>query len=166
MGFSSSKLNTKKIAETLGIAESVLIDAIKANSYGGFARVWTIEDKGNYSTAKISVSKKDKNTDNYTTDFMDGYVRLVGEAHNALKGIYIDEKKGIGVKISSCEVTNVYTAPNGAVSYKPHYTIFGLEVLDGNSRQNTKANANSAKKSGSDDFMSVPDGIDEELPFN
>ena len=97
-----------------------------------YARVWSVENKGNYSTARISISRKDKNTGTYTTDFQDGYVRLVGQAHTAFQGVQIDEKKGISIKISSCEVTNVYTAPDGKVSYTPHYTIFGLEIQDGN----------------------------------
>lgn len=134
-----------------------------------YARVWSVENKGNYSTARISISRKDKNTGAYNTDFQDGFVRLVGQAHTALQGVQIDDKKGVSIKISSCEVTNVYTSPDGKVSYTPHYTIFGLEVQDGNSNNNKNKgnNANSANKnSGEDDILNVPDGIDEDLPFN
>ena len=132
-----------------------------------YARVWSVENKGNYSTARISISRKDKNTGAYTTDFQDGYVRLVGQAHTAFQGVQIDEKKGISIKISSCEVTNVYTAPDGKVSYTPHYTIFGLEIQDGNSN-NKGNNINSVNtNNGSDGFMNIPDDIDDgELPFN
>lgn len=165
MGFANYRYNTKKIAEAIGVSESALINAMNENTYGGYARVWSVENKGNYSTARISVSKKDRNTETYTTDFQDGYVRLVGQAHTAFQGVQIDEKKGISIKISSCEVTNVYTAPDGKVSYTPHYTIFGLEIQDGSS--NIKGNnANSNTNFGSDGFMNVPDGIDEELPFS
>lgn len=130
-----------------------------------YARVWSVENKGNYSTARLSISRKDKNTGAYTTDFQDGFVRLVGQAHQAFQGVDIDEKKGVSIKISSCEVTNLYTAPDGKVSYTPHYTIFGLEFPDGNT--NTQGNnSNSASQSGSDEFMNIPDGIDDELPFN
>ena len=132
-----------------------------------YARVWSVEEKGNYSTARISISRKDKNSGAYNTDFQDGFVRLVGQAHTALQGVPIDEKKGLSIKISSCEVTNVYTAPDGKVSYTPHYTIFGLEVQDGNTN-NKGNNVNSANaNSGSDEFMNIPDDIDDaELPFN
>ena len=130
-----------------------------------YARVWQVEDKGKYSTARVTISRKDKNSGTYNTEFSDGYVRLVGQAHTALQGVQIDEKKGISVKISSCDVTNVYTAPDGKVSYTPHYTIFGLEIQDGGNK--TGNNANSAPKSGSDDFMNIPDGVDDdELPFD
>jgi len=135
-----------------------------------YAKVWFVENKGNYSTARMTISRKDKNTGTYTTDFQDGFVRLVGQAHTALQGLHIDDKKGITIKISSCEVTNVYTAPTGKVSYKPQYTIYGLEIYDGNSNNNNKGNnVNSANtnNSGSDDFVSIPDDIDDgELPFN
>ncbi len=131
-----------------------------------YARVWAVEEKGNYSTARVSISRKDKNTGTYNTDFQDGFVRLVGQAHTALQSVQIDEKKGLSIKISSCEVTNVYTAPDGKVSYTPHYTIFGLEIQDGNTN-NKGNNVNSANtNSGSDEFMNIPDGVDDELPFN
>ena len=132
-----------------------------------YARVWDVKDKGKYSVARISISHKDKNTGAYTTDFQDGFVGLVGQAHTALQGVQIDEKKGITIKISSCEVTNTYTSPNGEISFAPHYTIFGLEIQDGN-KNNKGNNANSADtNSGSDDFINIPDGIDDgDLPFN
>jgi len=137
---------------------------------GAYARIWSYENKGNYSTCRLSISRKNKNTDAYETEFTDGFVRLVGNAHQAIQGIQIDEKKGYNVKISSCDVTNVYTAPDGKVSYTPHYTIFGFEDANTsgqNQGNKTGNNANSAPKSGSDDeFMNIPDGIDEELPFN
>ena len=138
---------------------------------GSFARIWSYENKGNYSTCRLSISKKNKNTDAYETEFTDGFVRLVGNAHQAIQGIQIDEKKGYNIKISSCDVTNVYTAPDGKVSYTPHYTIFGFEEANFNGQNQgnkTGNNANSAPKveSGSDDYMNIPDDDDDELPFN
>lgn len=52
---------------------------------GGFARIWSIEDKGNYSVAKISTSKKRKDGSGYETDFQDGFVRLIGSAHEKVR---------------------------------------------------------------------------------
>ena len=52
---------------------------------GGFARIWAIEDKGNYSVAKVSTSKKRRDEDGYETDFQDGFVRLIGAAHEKAK---------------------------------------------------------------------------------
>lgn len=138
---------------------------------GSFAKIWSYENKGNYSTCRLSISRKNKNTDAYETDFTDGFVRLVGNAHKDIQGIQIDEKKGYNIKISSCDVTNVYTSPDGKVSYTPHYTIFGFEEANFNGQNQgnkTGDNVNSAQNtSGSDGFMNIPDDIDgEELPFN
>ncbi len=169
MGFSQCTYNTKKIAEALRIEEDDLVDLMMENAYGGYARIWSVENNGKYSTAKISISKKNKETDEYVTDFQDGFVRLIGQAHNALKDVSVGDK-GISVRITQCEVTNLYTSPEGKVSYKPHYIIFGLEVMDKQFKKennNKGSNAKSAKKSGSDEFMNIPDGTDDdELPFD
>lgn len=34
-----------------------------------YAKVWKSEDKGNYSVVELSTSKKNKQTDQYETDF-------------------------------------------------------------------------------------------------
>ena len=130
-----------------------------------YARVWGVENKGNYSTARITISRKDKTTNTCTTDFQDGFVRLVGQAHTAFQGLTIDEKKGVPIKISSCEVTNVYTAPDGKVSYTPHFTIFGVEIQDGNTNSKGNNTNSTQVQSGEDGFLDIPDGIDEDLPF-
>ena len=135
-----------------------------------YARVWKVENKGKYSVARISISKKDSSTNTYTVDFQDGFVRLVGQAHQAFQGVNIDEKRGVSIKIKSCEVTNLYTSPDGKVSYTPHYTIFGVEMQDNNNNNNNnnnnKAVANSTNNNGSDEYMSIPESDNEELPFN
>lgn len=166
MGFSCCRYNTEKIANELGVSEEALVNAMGKHTYGGFARVWSVKDKGNYSTARVSVSRKNKDTDAYTTDFSDGYVRLVGNAHKAFKDVKIDEKKGVGIRITLCDATNVYTSSDGKTSYTPSWTIFGLDILDSTQNKNKGNSDNSAKESGSDDFMKIPEGADEELPFD
>ena len=92
---------------------------------GGFARIWSVEDKGNYSIAKVSTSKKRKDG-SYETDFQDGFVRLIGSAHEKAQTLNVGEK-GVAVK---------------------HYT---LENLNNPANENTKpldqqANTNKAKE--------------------
>lgn len=136
-------------------------------SAGSYAKIWQVEDKGKYSIAQVSISRKDKNTNTYNVEFQDGYVRLVGNAHDVLKGVEIEPNKGVFVKISNCDVTNLYTAPDGKVTRTPHYTIFGLELYDNNKNNNKGYSSNSAQKRGSNDFVNIPDGTDEEeLPFS
>lgn len=134
-------------------------------SVGKYARIWSCEDKGNYSLCRLSVSRRNKDTGTYVQEFSDGFVRLVGNAHTAMKNITIPEN-GYSIKISSCDVTNVYIDQNGKANYTPHYTIFGFEDANVNNNNKNNNGNNNSVKSGADDFMTVPDGIEDELPFN
>lgn len=152
---------------------------------GAFARIWSVNDEGNYSTANVSISRKNKETEKYDVEFSDGYVRLVGSAHEAAKGLGLPTReefdpqsdKGVSVKISSCDVTNNYDTKT-----KKLYTncvIFGFEIPDnnsGNSSDSTGAKSASkgkkpasasskAKKSASTQDYSTLDDEDEQLPF-
>jgi hypothetical protein len=129
-----------------------------------YARVWSAENRGKYTTCRVSISKKNKETNAYTTEFQDGFVRFVGKAHELISNTQIDNKKGLPIKILSCDVTNLYTAPEGKVSYDPHYTIFDFEIQGDNSMS---VIANAVTKPNVNDFMPNPDDTDDtELPFN
>lgn len=109
---------------------------------GGFARIWSVEDKGNYSIAKVSTSKKRKDG-SYDTDFQDGFVRLIGSAHEKAQALNVTEK-GVAIQITSCEVTTPYNAESkkGYVNY----AIFAFDIPDGNDSGDA-APAKSSKKS-------------------
>ncbi len=105
---------------------------------GAFARIWSVNDEGKYSTANVSISKKNKETGEYNVEFSDAYVRLVGSAHQAAKELGLPTReefdcssdKGVTIKISSCDVTNNYDAEK-----KKLYTncvVFGFEIPDNN----------------------------------
>ena len=137
---------------------------------GSYAKIWSSEDKGNYSVANVSISKKNKDTNEYSVEFQDGFVRLVGTAHELIKDMDIP-KNGLSVKITSCDVTNNYDQ-----SKKKLYTnfaIFGLEVMDGNgsnSSKSSKAGTSSKKsktKASSKKADDIDDMVDDEddLPF-
>ena len=143
---------------------------------GAYANVWAVENKGKYSTARLSISRRNQNTGGYDTEFQDGYVRLVGQAHEKFNGRTVPEK-GEFIRINSCDVQNCYTKPDGSVSYVPHYTIFEFdfysEISNNGGNSNAKqAKGNTAKKKDeipvdSNGFMNIPDAVDdEELPFN
>ena len=74
---------------------------------GAYAKIWRVEDKGNYSVAQVSISKKNKDTDQYETEFQHNFVRLVGTAHDLGKNIE-EVQGGTSIKITSCDVTNRY----------------------------------------------------------
>lgn len=120
---------------------------------GKYAHIWKLENKGNYHVAEMSTSKKNKETEQYETDWANKFVRLVGTAHTQVDQLDISRN----VKIGPCEVTNRYDKDKNTTY--TNYVIFGFEDVDG-ANNTTK----SAKKD--DGFLNVPDGIDEDLPFN
>lgn len=123
-----------------------------------FAKVWKSENKGNYSVVELSTSKKNKDTNTYETDFSYKFVRFIGTAHKQLESL----ADGASIKIGNCEVTNSYDKEK-KISYT-NYLVFSFEIPDGN---NTKSNTASVpSKVVGDGFMNIPDGLDEELPFN
>lgn len=123
---------------------------------GAYAVVWEVKaGKGNYTDVRLSVSKKNKQTDQYETDFS-GFVRFIGTAHQNASGL----KEKDRIKIGDCEVTNTYDKEK-KVTYT-NFAVFSFENANGN---NTNANQtqNNANSNG---FMNIPDGIEEELPFS
>lgn len=124
---------------------------------GGYARIWSLEDKGSYSVAKISTSKKSKDNEGYETDFQDGFVRLIGAAHNKAKEIDIPDK-GLSIQIKSCEVTNTYDvkAKKGYVNY----AIFAFDIPENNSNS-----AKTSKKPAAKTSQYKPVADNEDLPF-
>lgn len=134
--------------------------------HGGFARIWSVENKGNYSIAKVSTSKKRKDG-GYETDFQDGFVRLIGAAHEKAQTLNITQK-GVAIQITSCEVTTPYNqeTKKGYVNY----AIFSFDVPDDSNINNasSKSSVKSASKSSKarvKNDTSVEDETEDDLPF-
>ena len=72
-------------------------------SVGSYAKIKEVENKGNYSKAKIVISKKIKgsNPAQYVCTFA-GWVTCVGNAHSK------NPMAGQKIKITNCDVTNGY----------------------------------------------------------
>lgn len=135
---------------------------------GGFARIWSVEDKGNYSIAKISTSKKRKDG-SYETDFQNGFVRLIGSAHEEAQALNITDK-GVAIQITSCEVTTPYDATTKK-GYT-NYAIFAFDIPDGNDGDNAKSTksvkkstAKTSKTKTKKDILVIDDEQDDDLPF-
>lgn len=122
---------------------------------GSYAKIWNLEDKGNYHVAEMSVSKKNKETEQYETEWANKFVRLVGKAHNQAKSLDISKS----VKIGACDVTNKYVKEKNETY--TNYVVFEFE--SGNSDDSARPDPIKAK----DGFINIPDGIDDDsLPFN
>ena len=167
MGFRQCNNNEKKLAEILGLDVKTVSSALKESRVGGYARIWSIEDKGNYSVAKVSASKKRKDG-SYETDFQDGFIRLIGSAHEKAQTLNVTEK-GVVIQITSCEVTTPYNAE--AKKGYVNYAIFAFDIPDDNDSSDA-APAKSDKKSTAKiskaktkKNVPVDDESDDELPF-
>lgn len=121
-----------------------------------FAKVWEVEDKGNYHVVSLSTSKKDKNTGKYETDFSNKFVRFIGTAHTMATNL----KAGDTIKIGSCEVTNKYDKEKNTTY--TNYLVYSFEIEGSNS---SNAPTTPTTPPSTDSFMNIPDGVDEELPF-
>ena len=98
---------------------------------GAYATVWEITETGSkFSKIRISTSRKDKESDEYVTDF-NGFVSMVGDANKNIN-LISDALEGGGrcrIKIGSCDVSNRYDKEAGR-----EYTIFAMfdfEMADG-----------------------------------
>lgn len=93
---------------------------------GSYATVWNVkqEDGKNFSTVELSVSRKDKRTDQYVTDFSSGYVRFIGTAHERIAGVAPKTK----IKLGDVDVSNYYDKEKKRefVTYK----VFSFDITD------------------------------------
>lgn len=91
---------------------------------GAYAKVWSVENTGRFHKVNLSVSRKDKNSGEYVTDFS-GFVAFVGGANLTAANL----QKGDRIKIGDCDVTTSFNKEKH-ISYT-NYTIFSYEMADG-----------------------------------
>lgn len=122
-------------------------------SVGNFATIKQVENKGNYTTAKITISKKDKKLDKYVCSFS-GWATFVGDAH--LCKPQAEQR----IKILQCDVSNGYADSIGEQKWsaKPQFTVYKYELQS----QNGSSNGNSPALTPMD-FVDFD--TDTDLPF-
>ena len=84
-----------------------------------------VEKHDNYSVCKITVTKKNKLTNEYELQFS-AHCRFVGNAH---KSVPMKDQR---IKITSCDVTNCYKDKDGKLQFtkNPQYVVFGYELQE------------------------------------
>lgn len=137
-------------------------------SVGSYAKIKEVENKGNYSKAKIVISKKvkDSNPAQYICTYA-GWVTCVGNAHN--KRPIVGQK----IKITNCDVTNGYLDKSGnqMFSNSAQCTLFDYELESDTPRVNVpQGNSYTPSAYGAPNFApSAPSfeeiPMDSQLPF-
>lgn len=128
---------------------------------GAYATVWEIKDgSGNWTDVKLSISKKNRYTGEYETDF-NSYIRFIGGA--AEKADRLTPRTRI--KIGECDVTNHYDKEKG-VTYT-NYAVFDFEYADEtDNRNDSDIEKEDGRKYDRSGFVSYSLDDDEGLPFN
>lgn len=125
---------------------------------GAYAKVWEVKSVSDKCTQiRISISRKDKETNQYETEFS-GYVRLLG-AVTAKEGLQI--KEGDTIKLGDVDVRTKYDKEK-RITYT-NYMAFSFERADGSG----SGGGGSTKPKEADGSNNEPaDPIDDrELPF-
>lgn len=121
---------------------------------GAIAKIWATKPSpsGKSIVAEMSTSKK-KQDGGYETDWSNKFVLLAGKAAKEAESL----ADGATVKIGDCDVTSRWDSEK-RIMYT-NYVIFSFQ-----SESNDKAKEEPKKPDSS--FVNVPDGDEEELPFN
>lgn len=123
MGFRSCRYNENKIAEILGVDVDTIKGAMKEAEIGTYAKVWSVEPVSDMATkCRISISRKDKNTGEYTQDYS-GFVLFIG-THTAKKAAKL--KSGDKIKLLEVDVSNKYDSDKN-VTYN-NFKCFSFDV--------------------------------------
>lgn len=95
---------------------------------GSYAKVWEVEPKSDTATTiRLSVSRKNKQTGEYTQDFS-GFVSFIGTAA-AKKAACL--KEGDRIKLGDVDVTTKYNAEK-RITYT-NYKCFSFDIENGSS---------------------------------
>lgn len=122
---------------------------------GSFCTIWEVEPVSDVNTkARISISRKNKQTGEYETDFS-GYVNFIGTAA-AKKAACLKEKDRI--KLGDVDLTNKYDAEKKVTYYNPK--IFNFETQDELDGKTAQAADHTPKKPVDDGEVD-----DSRLPF-
>lgn len=130
---------------------------------GAFCSVWEINSLSNTQTkARVSISYKNKKTDEYEQDF-GGFIVFVGTAC-AKKALSL--KKGDRIKLGDVDVSNRYDQKSG--KEYTNFKVFSFDTMDDSDRgrssaQRTSGRTQSDNNSGFDYHGDEDDS--DELPF-
>jgi hypothetical protein len=130
-------------------------------SNGAFAKIKEVDNKGNFTKAKIVISKRVRNSNpaQYICTYA-GWVSMVGKAHNCRP------MAGQKIKITNCDVTNGYLDQSGEQKFSqaPQCTIFEYELQQDGAQGNTYV-PSAYTQGSSGGFEQMDMGDESSLPF-
>lgn len=114
---------------------------------GAYATIWEVkqEEGKNYTTVSLSISRKDKRTDEYVRDFSHSFVRFIGTAHERAGSLQPKDR----IKLGDVDVSNSYNKEEKKeyITYK----VFSFESPDGSGSGAHSAPAGTNDDSDDDD---------------
>lgn len=117
------------------------------------------------ATARFSlaINRRFKNAEgNYDADFINCVA--FGKTAEFIEKYF---KKGMAIGVTGRIQTGSYTNKDGQKIYTTDVVVEETEFVESKGGNGTSDNTPSKPAtSGNDGFMNIPDGIDEELPFN
>lgn len=122
---------------------------------GAYCTVWSTEPQSDTRTkVKLSISRKDKSTDQYVTDFS-GFVTFFGTAAASKAGKLKERDR---IKLGDVDVSSKWDEEKKVMYY--NFKVFSFEMADGNGSQNNTSQTTSPQPQ-------VDDGVidDSRLPF-
>lgn len=118
-----------------------------------YATVWEVKPKSDLcTTIRLSTSKKNKETEQYETDFS-GFVSFIG-TNAAKKAANLAERDRI--KIGDCDVTTYYDK-------QTQRSFTNYRVFDFENASESKSNSVTAKEQAA--ITEVEETVEEGLPF-
>lgn len=113
----------------------------------------------------VAVNRRFKNAEgNYDADFINCVA--FGKSAEFIEKYF---RKGMAIGISGRIQTGNYTNKDGVKVYTTDVVVEEAEFVESKNAGGATATSNTPSNAGtsaSDGFMNIPDGIDEELPFN
>ena len=113
---------------------------------GAYATVFGVEKgNGNYYTVRLAISKKERNSGNYVTDFSSNFVRFIGDATNIVSRYAGKDSKSNGnkplcrIKLGQIDVTTTFKDGNTYTNYVV-FTCEDASSSSGSKTTNTKKN--------------------------
>lgn len=121
----------------------------------------TINDRITCASFTLAVDRKYSKDGKKEADFIS--CKMLGEKRADFANRYL--RKGIKIMICGSIQTGSYQKQDGTKVYTTDVIVESCEFAESkNASQSERQQA--APKTDSDGWMNIPDGIDEELPFN